>query len=58
MPGEFAEGTHKVQRLFRIHHFAVLAPFSFSGRVLDMDEATLLLSTASIALSNCGEFRV
>jgi len=34
--------------------FVVLAPFSFSGRVLDTTEATALLSTASIALANCG----
>eukprot|EP00959_Pyramimonas_sp_CCMP1952_P394602 8267797-Pyramimonas_sp.AAC.1 len=54
---EFSPGLHKLQQIFRLNAFAVLAPFSFSGRVLDMDEATILLSTLCTALSNCGKTR-
>jgi hypothetical protein len=54
MGAELGAGAHKLQQRFRVPVFVVLAPFSFSGRVLDTTEATALLSTASIALSNCG----
>lgn len=32
----------------------VVSPMSMSGVVLDAPEATLLLSTMAVALSNCG----
>ena len=34
----------------------VISPMSMSGVVLDAPEATLLLSTMAVALSNCGRW--
>lgn len=55
LPPEFTLGVHKIQRMFRMQHFMVIAPQTLSGRVLDMDEAAMLLKTCSTALCNLGK---
>lgn len=45
---------HKLQRLFGIDHFALLQPESYSGRVLDVNEAAALVSAAALAVAGTG----
>ncbi|EFJ10020.1 hypothetical protein SELMODRAFT_447520 [Selaginella moellendorffii] len=51
---DWQEGLHHLQLWFGVHDFVLIAPVSLSGVLLDAPEATMLLSTVSIALSNCG----
>jgi hypothetical protein len=40
--------------LFGIDHFALLQPESYSGRVLDVNEAAALVSAAALAVAGTG----
>ncbi|GMH07450.1 hypothetical protein Nepgr_009290 [Nepenthes gracilis] len=44
---------HEIQLSFGVNEFLIIAPQSSSGVVLDSPEASKLLSTVAIALSNC-----
>ncbi|KAF9593371.1 hypothetical protein IFM89_022070 [Coptis chinensis] len=51
---DWTDGLHDLQLSFGVKEFLVIAPLSASGVVLDAPEATKLLSSVAIALSNCG----
>ncbi|CAM0872740.1 unnamed protein product [Alopecurus aequalis] len=48
------DDTHSTQLSFGVDEFLIIAPLSASGVILDDPESTKLLSSAAIALSNCG----
>ncbi|GMH42664.1 hypothetical protein BSKO_10583 [Bryopsis sp. KO-2023] len=48
----FDDSLHKIQRWFGVGTFALLRPGSYTGRILDSQEATTVLSAISLALSN------
>uniref|UniRef100_A0A1D1YA05 Rab3 GTPase-activating protein catalytic subunit n=1 Tax=Anthurium amnicola TaxID=1678845 RepID=A0A1D1YA05_9ARAE len=48
------DDLHNLQLIFGVKEFLVIAPVSASGVVLDTPEASKLLSSVAVALSNCG----
>ncbi|KAK8913541.1 hypothetical protein KSP39_PZI023709 [Platanthera zijinensis] len=50
---QWDDDLHSLQLSFGVTEFLVIAPLSASGVVLDAPEASKLLSTVAIALSNC-----
>ncbi|KAJ3682855.1 hypothetical protein LUZ60_013082 [Juncus effusus] len=48
------DDLHNMQLSFGVDDFLVISPLSANGVVLDDPESTKLLSSVSIALSNCG----
>ncbi|XP_078435560.1 rab3 GTPase-activating protein catalytic protein isoform X2 [Wolffia australiana] len=51
---EWSADLHNLQLMFGVKEFMVIAPASASGVVLDVPVASKLLSSITIALSNCG----
>ncbi|XP_031486194.1 uncharacterized protein LOC116254766 [Nymphaea colorata] len=51
---EWKDELHSLQLQFGVKEFLVISPLSASGVILDEPEATKLLSSVAIALSNCG----
>ncbi|KAG9453607.1 hypothetical protein H6P81_006511 [Aristolochia fimbriata] len=50
---EWTDDSHTLQLSFGVKEFLVISPLSASGVVLDAPEASKLLSSLAIALSNC-----
>ncbi|XP_068644228.1 uncharacterized protein [Aristolochia californica] len=51
---EWTDDLHTLQLSFGVKEFLVISPLSASGVILDAPEASKLLSSVAIALSNCG----
>ncbi|CAN6469767.1 unnamed protein product [Victoria cruziana] len=50
---EWQDDLHSLQLQFGVKEFLVISPLSANGVILDEPEATKLLSSVAIALSNC-----
>lgn len=48
-----SQQLHKLQQWFGISTFVLIAPATYSGRILDQQEAATLLSALAAALSSC-----